>query len=292
MLQVLGVQMFKVRVLVTGANGFIGRETVNDLKKSYGVKKFDGDVKDRSDWQENLVGGEIVFLIAGVRTETDTDFAVNAYSIENLFDAAIKLNKLPKKIILASTQAVYMGNAVPFKESQTPLPPTIYGQSKLLGEQIAYKWCQELKIPLVILRYSTVLGVGIKEKSKMSGPLYAWTKAALAGEPIKVFQDGKQSRDYIHINDIARANMLAVGLPEGVYNVGGGKQVKLLALAKWIKQATRSHSEIVIMGGEPSRSDPKEMFSDTKKIKSHGWKTQRSAKDAVFEFVASRLPLV
>lgn len=271
--------MAKERFLVTGATGFVGSKTAEKLN----AKVFDGDVKEITDWHNNLQGGEIIFLIAGVRTETDADFAVNSYSIESLYNAALKTNKLPKKIILASSQAVYMGNQIPFKETDEPHPTTIYGCSKLLGEKIA----QELNIPLVILRYSTVLGSGVREQSKMSGPIFAWSKAAKAGEPIKVFQDGNQTRDYVHVDDVVNANILAINLPNGIYNVSGGQAIKLIDLANWIKQASGSSSEILIMGGEPSVSDPKDMFSDITKIESHRWKPKRTAREAAQEFVTS-----
>ncbi len=282
----------KERVLVTGATGFIGGATYNGLdRKVYNPNSFVGDVTKVEDWQKNLKVGEIIFLIAGVRTETDTDFAVNTNSIESLFEVALKMDTLPKRVILASSQAVYMGNDVPFKEPEEPLPTTTYGQSKLLGERVAQGWCQEFDVPLVILRYSTVLGSGVKEKSNMSGPLFVWVKAAFENAPIKVYQDGNQSRDYVHVDDVVRANILAIDLPNGIYNVGGGKPIKLLELANWIKEAVGSNSQIDILGGDCSKSDPREMFSDTTKIKSHGWKPKSTAKQAVEEFVASQKTL-
>lgn len=282
--------LFRERVLVTGANGFIGMNTVRTLKETKEVRNFNGDVREISDWQKNLEGGEIIFLIAGVRTETDTDFSVNAKSIENLFYAAVRVNKLPKKIIVASSQAVYMGNDIPFKESQKPIPTTVYGKSKLLAEEIAEGFCRDLNIPLVILRYSTVLGKGIREHSGMSGPLVVWTNAALASKPITIFQDGGQTRDYIHIDDVVSANLMAVNVLEaGIYNVGGGKAIKLLELARWITESSASKSEIIILGGTARHNDPRDMFSDTTRLRKYGWKPKRSAREAVREFVASRI---
>ncbi len=275
-------------ILVTGARGFIGGRTVGDLAKTEKkTRAFIGDIRNISDWERNLGIGEIIFLIAGVRTETEVDFAINSLAIDKLFNAAVGSNKLPKKLIIASSQAVYMGNQIPFKETSKPLPTTVYGDSKLWGEKIAEDWCREFNLPLVILRYSTVLGGGVREKSKMSGPLFAWVKAALANEPIKVFQDGNQSRDYIHVDDVASANILAIDLPSGIYNVGGATPTKLLELANWIKEAVGSDSEIVIMGGEPSQTDPREMFSDIAKIRSHGWEPKKTAREAVTEFIIS-----
>jgi nucleoside-diphosphate-sugar epimerase len=141
---------------------------------------------------------------------------------------------------------------------------------------------------LIILRYSTVLGSGVSKKSRMSGPLYSWVEAGLKGNPIEVYQDGNQSRDYVHVDDVVSANILAIeSLDEGIYNVGGGKKVKLIDLANWVKKATGNLSEVLIVGGQPSPSDPRHLFSDTKKIKQSGWSTKKTAKKAVYEFVKS-----
>ncbi len=273
-------------ILVTGGSGFIGGKTIARLKeKGEDVKLFERDITKTSDWEKNLWGGEVVYLIAGIRTETVADFEVNANSVDKLFEVCEVTKRVPKKIILASSQAVYVGSKIPFKEIQKTNPKTIYGKSKLEGEKNAMKRCGQLEIPLVILRYSTVLGAGVREKSRMSGPLFAWTKAAIANEPIKVFQDGQQSRDPVHIDDVVDANIMAMELPAGIYNVGGGEKIKLIDIAKWVKEAAQSGSQIEIMGGEASASDPQEMFSDTHKLKSFGWEPKRNVKQAVEEFV-------
>jgi nucleoside-diphosphate-sugar epimerase len=282
--------MSKGEILITGASGFIGSATTKALQKQGNkVKMFKGDIVKVSDWKKNLKGDETIFLIAGVRTETKKDFKVNAGGVERLFYALNRTNKLPNKVILASSQAVYMGNKTPFKESQKPTPTTIYGKSKLLAERIAERWSHKLDIPLVILRYSTVLGRGVREKSKMSGPLFIWTKIVIAGEPINIFQDGKQTRDYLNVSDVVSANLMAINLPAGIYNVGGAEPIQLLDLANWVKKAAKSKSEIVILGGNPDKDDPGEMFSDTSKIRSYGWKPGNTAKEAVEDYVISKL---
>ena len=207
-----------------------------------------------------------------------------------MFIAAQRSNKLPKKVILASSQAVYLGCKKPFKEDMKPKPTTTYGRSKLKAEKVAQEWSKKLGIPLVTLRYSTVLGPGVREKSGMSGPLTVWTRAGLVGKPIKVFQDGKQTRDYIHVDDVVAANLLAVKkLPEGIYNVGGGKEIELIDFANWVKNATGKKSKILIVGGKASPSDPRHLFSDTKKLRSYGWKPRKTVRQAVEEFVNQKI---
>lgn len=278
-----------MEVLITGGSGFIGSKTGEKLKeRGYQVRLFKGDIRRGRDWETNLRGEETVLHLAAVRTETKTDFEINTRGTENLFKAVNKNGKIPRKMILVSSQAVYLGCKPPFKETARPKPTTIYGKSKLKAERISQKWCKKLKIPLIVLRYSTVLGSGIRKKSRMSGPLYIWVEAGLKSKPIKVYQDGNQSRDYVHVDDVATANLLAIeSLDEGIYNVGSSEEVKLIDLANWVKKATGNLSEVLIVGGQPSPSDPRHLFSDTKKIKQFGWSTKKTAKKAVYEFVKS-----
>lgn len=277
-----------MKVLLTGDTGFIGNHTYSKLlKRECKVFLFKGDVRKVEDWEKNLEKEvDIVIHLAAARTETKKDFEINIKGTENLFIAAQRSKKLPKKVILASSQAVYMGCKKPFKEGTKPKPTTTYGRSKLKAEKVAQKWSKKLEIPLVILRYSTVLGPGVREKSGMSGPLTVWTRAGLTGESIRVLQDGKQTRDYIHVEDVVAANLLAAKkLPKGIYNVGGGKEVKLIDFAKWVKDATGKKSEILIVGGRANLSDPRHLFSDTKKLRNYGWKSRKTIRQAVEEFV-------
>ncbi len=277
-----------MKVLITGGTGFIGKQTYSKLlTRGYKVFLFKGDVAKTGDWKKNLEKDvDVVVHLVAVRAKTKKNFEVNVKGTENLFIAAQRSNKLHKKVILASSQAVYLGCRKPFKEDIKPKPTTTYGRSKLKAEKVAQKWSKKLGISLVILRYSTVLGSGIREKSGMSGPLTVWTRAGLVGKSIRVFQDGKQTRDYIHVDDVVAANLLAVKkLPKGIYNVSGDKEIKLIDFAKWVKDATGKKSEILIVGGKASPSDPQHLFSDNLKLESFGWRAEKTAREAVYEFV-------
>ncbi|OGY18997.1 MAG: hypothetical protein A2786_00985 [Candidatus Chisholmbacteria bacterium RIFCSPHIGHO2_01_FULL_52_32] len=276
-----------ISVLLTGAHGFIGLHTEEALRTGgYSVRDFAGDVRSRSDWEANISGGEVVVHLAGIRTETEADFAVNTQGTENLFVTAVKTGRLPAKVVLGSSQAVYLGLQPPFSEDQTPSPTTIYGKSKFFAERAAREVGKRMGIPVVILRCSTVLGAGIREESGMSGPLAQWVRAGFAGKPIRVNRDGMQRRDYVHVDDVAAANVLAAErLPEGIFNVGGQRRVRLLTLAGWVKQATGGRSVIKIAGGKASAADPREMLSDINKLCGYGWKPRRTAKEAVAEYV-------
>jgi len=192
-------------------------------------------------------------------------------------------------VVFASSQAVYFGCQPPFTETLNLNPPNVfYGESKLQAERLAMTACQMLKVPLVVLRYSTTIGPGIRQGSSMSGPLQKWVPAGLKGEPIIVFQDGEQTRDYIHVDDIIQANWLALTkINEGIFNVGGSKAIKLKDLAEWVKEATGGKSKIIIAGGGPTPADPRHLFSDTRKLQNFGWRPKKTVKEAVEEYIKS-----
>lgn len=275
-----------MKILITGTTGFIGSATKQELlKRNHQVLPFVGDIRKIADWKKNLQQSpEVILHLAGVKTETDLDFQVNTKSCKNLIQALKDLSQTPQKIIFASSQAVYIGTKPPFKEDANCRPQTVYGKSKYEAEK-ALCDAQNLDIRVIILRYSTILGRGIRQNSTMSGPLLRWTKNARSNEDISVFQDGKQTRDYIHVSDVVSANILAVEKDiKGTFNVGCSSQVAALSLAELIKKETNSKSHIVITN-QFSSSDPSHLFSDTSRLRSLGWNCTKTVKDAVDDFI-------
>lgn len=279
-----------MKILLTGASGFIGNHTRKALlAKGYKVFVFRGDVRKIGDWKKNLENRPFTVIhLAAVKTESRKDFEVNTKGTENFFKAVEKSSYKTFRFILVSSQAVYIGQKPPFKETMALKPKTTYGISKLKAEHIAQKYGEKLGIRVIILRYSPVLGAGVRTGSNMSGPLFNWTKEALLGQPIQVFQNGEQTRDYVHVNDAVSAIILSVEKDlKGIFNVGGGKEIRLLDFAKWIKKVTQSNSRILRVDRKATVGDPKRMFSDISKLEKFGWKPRSSAKDAINEFVKS-----
>lgn len=273
--KIVSFLMGSKRVLITGGTGFIGSHTADKLRQlGYQCKMFTGDVRKLADWQKALAGIDVVFHAAGIRTETDQDFAVNTDGVKNMFEVIGKLKYPLQKVVLISSQAAVK-------------PDSIYGQSKHQAEQIAQQMGQKLKIGVVILRYSPVLGSGIREKSNMSGPLVNWVKAGLKGEPILIYQDPFRKRNYIHINDVVEANILAIEkLKKGIYNVVGGKAITLMELAKIIKKVTGNKSQIKVVPHQLKKSEKGDQLVSISKLKKFGWQPKGSIKQAVKDFVA------
>jgi nucleoside-diphosphate-sugar epimerase len=278
-----------MKILLTGGAGFIGRHVARQLQQAgHKVILFKGDVTKETDWEQNLKNNvNSIIHVAGIRTETDRDFEVNLGSVEALYKVLRHETVLPNSLIYISSQAVYFGLAPPFREDMKLSPNSSYAKSKLDAELTLLKAGKELGIRTVVVRPSTVLGPGVRLGNKMSGPLAIWIQNALIGNPILVNQDGNQTRDYVHVDDVASAVIVALSdlKMNGIFNAGGGERIKLIDFAKWVKEASKSSSNIVIQGGEPNVTDPKSMFSDTSKLKKYGWKPKKSAKEAVWEAV-------
>src|SRR3989344_4214871 len=274
-----------MKILVTGGTGFIGSKILEVLgEEGYQAQKFEGDITKIEDWEDNLKPGfDAIIHVAGVRTETGTDLKVNLGGVEALKQALLTISKTTELLIFISSQAVYIGTKPPFKEDLKLTPKTLYGISKLRAENLVRQIGEQYHIRTVIFRPSPVLGKGVREKSRMSGPLYSFMQKALENEDIDIFQDGNQTRDYVNVADVVKAILLAIRNQEmeGIFNIGGGKRVKVIELAELIKEAAGSRSVIVVKGGEASFSDPKEMFSDTTKLEQFGWKAQESLRDAI-----------
>jgi nucleoside-diphosphate-sugar epimerase len=280
-----------MKILLTGSSGFIGLHTSKLFKKAGNlVINFAGDVTKAKAWKAALVKSpEVIVHVAGVRTESKKDFLVNTGGMDKLL-RALKIDYTrPKILVHISSQAVYAGQNTPFQDNVRLNPVSSYAKSKLNAEQIAQKIGKKYNIRVIILRLSTTLGAGIREGNNMSGPLVVWAKNARNGKALEIFQDGLQSRDYVNVDDVAAAILLSVKNEKmsGVFNVGGGKKISLLKLAKLVKVATNSKSKIVIKGGSPSVADQRVMFSDISKIKKFGWVPKKTVKNSVQEYIAS-----
>jgi UDP-glucose 4-epimerase len=258
------------KILITGAAGFIGSHLAEFLvKKGYqviGVDNFNGyydpafkqknidQLKDFpefqlvrydiqfADWQRILKDVEIIYhqaAQAGVRTSwgkgftTYTERNINATQI--LLEAAKDAPKL-KRFIFASTSSIY-GNAetLPTHEEISPRPVSPYGITKLAAERLCQIYHQNFGIPIVILRYFTVYGP--RQRPDMA--FHKFFQAILKNEPIAIYGDGQQTRDFTFISDIIAANLAAAVTPniEGeIFNIGGGSQVVLAEVLETITE--------------------------------------------------------
>jgi UDP-glucose 4-epimerase len=178
-----------------------------------------------------LPDASVVYHLAaqpGVRPSWGADFAV--YLERNVLATQRLLERYrhaqPGRFVYASSSSVY-GDAERFPTAETalPCPFSPYGVTKLAGEHLALLYGRNFGMPVVALRYFTVYGP--RQRPDMA--FHRFCRSLLRGEPVTVYGDGSQSRDFTFVSDAVEANVRAWREPRasGVYNVGGGSQVEL-----------------------------------------------------------------
>jgi UDP-glucuronate 4-epimerase len=240
--------------LVTGAAGFIGshlterlladgvavrgvdrlsdyydpaikRANLGVLQAQSGFEFVEGDLNS-VDTDELLDGVEVVYHLAaqpGVRASWGTEFEVyvsdNVLGTQRLLEAC--RDRPMRKFVLASSSSIY-GDAesFPTREDAKPAPVSPYGMTKLAGEHLGRLYYRGFGIATVALRYFTIFGP--RQRPDMA--FNRFIAAAEAGDPIPVFGDGKQERDFTYVADAVEATVAAGerGEPGSVYNVAGG----------------------------------------------------------------------
>ena len=164
-------------------------------------------------------------------------------------------NKKKKKVLIASTSEVYgLSSDVPFREDgnlvmgATTKGRWSYACSKAIDEFLALAYWREKKLPTIVVRLFNT--VGPRQTGQYGMVIPTFVKQALAGRPITVYGDGKQSRCFGYVGDIVGA---LIGLMEKddavgqVFNIGSNQEITILDLARRVKELTQSSSEIVFV---------------------------------------------
>ncbi len=136
-------------------------------------------------------------------------------------------------------------------ESAPAQPSSFYGLTKLTQEQMVLLFGQILNIPSVALRYQNVFGPGQSLQNPYTGILAIFSNLARVGQPIRVFEDGMESRDFVYIDDVVAATATALLAPmEGCHsiNVGSGERTTVLAVAEQINAYFGSRSTVQVTG--------------------------------------------
>ncbi len=165
---------------------------------------------------------------AGVRKSWGSDFAIytvnNIQATQVLLEACARLTM--ERVVYSSSSSVYGDHVpMPMREDALPQPVSPYGVSKLAAEQLCYLYFANYGVPAVSLRYFTVYGP--RQRPDMG--FHKFLRATILGEPISVYGDGEQTRDFTFVADAVHANIAAAtrGIPGRVYNIGGGSRVSV-----------------------------------------------------------------
>lgn len=262
--------------LVTGGAGFIGSHIADRLLQlgakvrvldnlSTGtlanvdrkrVEFVQGDVTDEACLRDVLRGVDVVFHEAAqinpARAVIDPlfDFRVNAEGTVKLVLACVEARV--KKLVMACTNVYGNADVAAMREDLSTLttPGSLlspYAASKVAAEAYLKVANDELGLPTVRLRYFNVFGPRQITKSE-SGVIAIFAREALAGNPLHVFGDGGQTRDFVYIDDVVEANILAAKVDAAngsVFNVGTGVETSIAAIAEKIREIAGAQVPIV-----------------------------------------------
>jgi dTDP-L-rhamnose 4-epimerase len=338
--------------LITGGAGFIGSHTADLLvrqghhirildsleppvhrerkKPAYLSNDFEfvqGSVCDRDPLRSALSGMDAVFHLAAYQDYL-TDFSkfaqVNDFGTALLYEVIINDSLPIKKVVVASSQAVYGEGKYecPQHSFQYPSPRPLsqltqrdwdircpicrepmrslptdepivnpnnqYAVSKYCQELYALKLGRRYDIPTVLLRYSITQGPRQSFFNAYSGILRTFSLQLLNGRPPTIYEDGQQLRDYVHVLDVARANLLVMEQDAANYrafNVGGGAVATVLDYARLLISLTHKSTEPTI-GGQFRWGDVRHIRSDTSSLNSLGWKPAKTLAETATDYLS------
>ncbi len=255
------------KVIVTGGAGFIGSHLVEKLV-IYGAQVtvldslitgnqenlaavasaitfVEGDIRNKDLCHELLRDCFAVFhLAAQVSVPESFDnprlcYETNVTGTFNLLEAAVK--HTVKRFVFSSSCAVYGDKSSPCSESTECAPLSPYAYSKLMGEQLCQHYAQLFHVPTVPLRYFNVFGPRQNPNGQYAGVIAKFTECITKNEPVTIFGDGSQTRDFVPVSQIVQANLYAAQLPTSLctgrpFNIATGDSTSLLMLVEKLKK--------------------------------------------------------
>ena len=257
------ISMHNQRILITGGAGLIGshiadqlvaekpsevvvldnfvrgrRENLSGAAKGLPLTIVEGDIRDSQAVSRAMDGIDVVFHQAAIRItqcaeEPRLALEVLVDGTFNVLEAAVKANV--KKVVAASSASVLgLAESFPTTEQHHPYNNrTIYGAAKTFNEGLLRSFAEMYGLKYVALRYFNVYGPRMDVHGAYTEVFIRWMERIASGRPPLIFGDGSQTMDFVHVHDIARANILAAksDATDEVFNVASGTETSLKDLA-------------------------------------------------------------
>jgi|688.fasta_scaffold19051_7 UDP-glucose 4-epimerase len=260
-----------MKAVITGGGGFIGSHLVysllhkgiapiiydnfstgnlENLKDSQEqIEVISGDVRDLDTLQKTLKNADWLFHLAAHSSVSGSllnpflTYEINNRGTLNVLWAALQAKV--SRVIIATSSSVYGDiHQPPLQETYLPDPKSPYAATKLTAEALAHSFYYSYGLETVCLRYFNVYGLRQRADSDYAAVIPRFVECYQQQKSPQIYGTGKQSRDFIHVSDVARANILAASLPSNilekhrVFNIGTGNKTNLLQLLDLISMQT------------------------------------------------------
>ncbi|CAM3333299.1 NAD-dependent epimerase/dehydratase family protein [Kibdelosporangium persicum] len=314
------MQLTDTRILVTGGAGTIGshvvdqaldagagqvvvvddlsRGTLANLRTALDrapdkVELVEGDIRDVALMHKLAQGKDVVFHLAALRitqcaAEPRTALEVLVDGTFNVIEAAVAAG-VPKVVASSSASIYGLADTFPTTEDHHPYHnDTFYGAAKAFNEGMLRSFKAMHDLDYVALRYFNVYGPRMDAWGKYTEVLIRWMERIEAGRPPLVLGDGKQTMDFVHVEDIARANILAAqaDVTDTVYNIATGTETSLLELAEALRKVMGSTTDLEFGPARSVNAVTRRLADISAAERDLGWKPTIGLEDGLASLVA------
>lgn len=294
-------------IMITGAAGFIAKHLIPtvlaknparlllaDITEPAGLPEDSRiefrklDITNKQEIESAVRGVNGIFHMAvlplnNCRDNPELAVAVNVVGSMNLFTSAAKSGV--EKVIFSSASSVYGDTNVTMDENHPLGAKSIYGATKIAGEYLLAAVATQFNMKYIILRYMNVFGPGQK-----AGLIAGTLNRLKQNMRPTIFGDGSQSFDFVHVADVARANVLAMEseISGETFNVGSGEELSVLQVVKLLIEASGKNIEIEYKPAPPNDMR-RRVGSSAKIMKMLGYKPERNIVERIKEVAAEEL---